>query len=224
MEVECDLCGGVETVGHTFWGCDFVAAVWQMANVKAPGLMTNPSNFLDLFWCIMEAKPDQDLEASATTAWFLWNNGNAARHGESSRTALQIFKASRLYLVEFQTHCNSPQAHQPHAPYLWRPPPPGWYKTNVNGVVFKERGQYGIGVVIRNDKGQIMGALSKTLPYPLGALETKAKAAEIGIIFSWELGPREIILEGDSQIVMNVIANHDPGPIQIQQFVAGIKY
>ena len=70
VEVECDLCGGVETAGHTFWGCDFVAAVWQMANVKAPGLMTNPSNFLDLFWCIMEAKPNQDLEASATTAWF----------------------------------------------------------------------------------------------------------------------------------------------------------
>ena len=69
-----------------------------------------------------------------------------------------------------------------------------------------------------------MGSLSKTLPYPLGALETKAKAAEIGIIFSWELGPREIILEEDSQIVMNVIANHDPGPIQIQQLVAGIKY
>ena len=69
-----------------------------------------------------------------------------------------------------------------------------------------------------------MGALSKTLLYPLGALETKAKAAEIGIIFSWELGPREIILERDSQIVMNVIANHDPGPIQIQQLVAGIKY
>ena len=154
----------------------------------------------------------------------LWNNGNAARHGESSRTALQIFEASRLYLVEFQTHCNSPQAHQPHAPYLWRPPPPGWYKTNVNGVVFKEQGQCGIGAVIRNDKGQIMGALSKTLLYPLGALETKAKAAEIGIIFSWELGPREIILERDSQIVMNVIANHDPGPIQIQQLVAGTKY
>ncbi|KAK9992134.1 hypothetical protein SO802_027119 [Lithocarpus litseifolius] len=109
-----------------------------------------------------------------------------------------IFEASRHYLVEFQSHCNSPQTHQPHAPNSWRPPPPGWYKTNVDGAVFKERGQCGIGVLIRNDKGQIMGALSETLPYPLGALETEAKAAKIGIIFSWELGLREIILKGDS--------------------------
>ena len=59
-----------------------------MANVKVPGLMTNPSNFLDLFWSVMEAEPDQDLEAFATIAWFLWNNRNAVRHGEGSRTAL----------------------------------------------------------------------------------------------------------------------------------------
>nr|XP_023881758.1 uncharacterized protein LOC111994135 [Quercus suber] len=88
VEVECDLCGGVETTGHTFWSGDLAAAVWQMANVKAPALMANPSNFLDLFWSVMEAKPDQDLKAFATIAWFLWNNQNAVRHGKSSRTTL----------------------------------------------------------------------------------------------------------------------------------------
>ena len=55
VEMECDLCEGVETASHTFWSCDIAAAVWQMANVKAPGLMANPPNFMDLFWCVMEA-------------------------------------------------------------------------------------------------------------------------------------------------------------------------
>ncbi|XP_075633831.1 uncharacterized protein LOC142606351 [Castanea sativa] len=122
-----------------------------------------------------------------------------------------------------RSHCIPPQAHQSHAPNSWRPPPPGWYKTNVNGAVFTDRRQCGIGVVVWNDKGQIMGALSKALPYPLGALEAKAKAAEIGITFSWELGLRELILEGDSQTVVNAIASHDPGPVQIQHTVNGIK-
>ena len=88
---------------------------------------------------------------------------------------------------------------------------------------FIDLGCCGIGVVVRNDKGQLMGALSKLLPYPLGALETKAKAAEIGTTLAWELGLREVILEGDSQTVMTAIANHDPGPIQVHQLIAGIK-
>ena len=121
VEVECDLCEGVETVGHTFWSCDIAAAVWQMANVKAPGLMASPPNFMALFWCVMEEKPAQDLEAFATTAWFLWNNRNAVQHGETSRTALQIFEASRIYLAEFQTHCFSSNAPQSHVLTLWKP-------------------------------------------------------------------------------------------------------
>ena len=27
VEVECNLCGGVETASHTFWSCDLTAAV-----------------------------------------------------------------------------------------------------------------------------------------------------------------------------------------------------
>ena len=145
------------------------------------------------------------------------------RHGEIGRTAFQNFEASRLYLAKFQSHRIPSNAPQSRTPTLWKPPPPAWYKTNVDGVVFTERGQCGIGVVVWNDKGQIMGALSQKLLYPLGALAAKAKVTEIDIFFSWELGLREIILEGDSQIVMNAIANHDLGPIQIQQLVTGIK-
>ena len=49
-------------------------------------------------------------------------------------------------------------------------------------------------MVVRNDKGQIVGALSKIFPYPLGALGIEAKAAEVGTTFALELGLKEIIL------------------------------
>lgn len=45
----------------------------------------------------------------------------------------------------------------------------------------------GIGVVIKNQEGQIIGAISKYLPLPLGALEEEALAMEEGLVLAQEL-------------------------------------
>lgn len=91
----------------------------------------------------------------------------------------------------------------------------------MDGAVFKDLGHCGIGVVIRNDKGQLMGDMSKRFPFPLGALEVEAKAAACGVIFSWELGLKKIILEGDPKVVMHSVADSHPVPLYI--VVAGTK-
>lgn len=78
-------------------------------------------------------------------------------------------------------------------------------------------------VVIRNERGQMRGAMSKKLELPLGALEIEAKAAEKGIRLASELGLSPIIIEGDSQIVMNAISSPDPPPSSIKKVIEGIK-
>ena len=63
------------------------------------------------------------------------------------------------------------------------------------------------------------GALSKKLYFPLGALEAEAKAMECVIIFAWELGLRKVIIEGDSQVVIQALKCETPAPISIQQVI-----
>ena len=53
-------------------------------------------------------------------------------------------------------------------------------------------------MVIRDDLGRVVAALSKRLNAPLGAVEAEAKAFETGLQFAKDIGVQDIILEGDS--------------------------
>lgn len=101
-------------------------------------------------------------------------------------------KDSTLYVEEFRQNSLTTLTTPMQAPLVrttWRPPRFGWYKINVDGVVSK--GCYGIRVVIWNENGLLMGTMSKKLPFPLGALEVEARAAEEGIVLACDLGPRK---------------------------------
>ena len=59
----------------------------------------------------------------------------------------------------------------------------------------------GIGVIIRDKEGKVKAALSKKINVPLGPVEAKAKAFEMGIQFAKDVGIRDVLIKGDSLIV-----------------------
>lgn len=67
---------------------------------------------------------------------------------------------------------------------IWVRPLSWCYKVNVDGAVFSKRKLVSLGVVIRDDAGQVTAAINKKLDTPLGALEAEAKVMEIGVTFA----------------------------------------
>ncbi|XP_023929798.1 uncharacterized protein LOC112041128 [Quercus suber] len=104
------------------------------------------------------------------------------------------------------------------------PPQPGRYKVNVDGAVFAKRKQVGIGVVIRDSVGEVIAALSQKLARPFGALETKAKAMEVGVQFALDVGVRDVTFEGDSLCICNALRGVSEVPLFVQNIVFGLSH
>ena len=104
----------------------------------------------------------------------------------------------------------------------WSPPPSTRYKIYVDGAVFKTRKSTGFGVLIQDEYGQGVAALSKKINALLGALEVEAKAVEEGLHFMRDVGIYDFIMEGDSLAMYNALCGQSSPPSSMASVTLGI--
>jgi len=161
----CPQCGTEnESTLHALWGCNQLCLVWykvfgwifkdylgvlQVTNLIA--LVGEHANQLELF---------------ATIAWFIWGRRNKVRCNEPSVPLGKILESAAALLRDFQSHSQSGMKALMQRNTKWKPPKGAIVKTNFDGAMFAESDQAGIGVVVRNNKGQVMAALAEKVPKP----------------------------------------------------------
>ncbi|XP_075669676.1 uncharacterized protein LOC142639367 [Castanea sativa] len=154
----------------------------------------------------------------------IWRSRNEVRHGGKRHPGLTIVRSSLKLLEDFQSAKEKlirPRIESQNRA-AWKPPPPGSFKVNVDGAIFPKSKQSGVGVIVRDEEGNVIAAMSRKLRLPLDALETEAKALEIGMEFAKEVGLRDVVFEGDSQLIINVVRGIGEAKASILNVIHGV--
>ncbi|KAL0000104.1 hypothetical protein SO802_019706 [Lithocarpus litseifolius] len=103
------------------------------------------------------------------------------------------------------------------------PPPKDWVKANFDGAIFQGRDEAGIGIIIRNDHGLVMVALTQVIPLPTSVEIVEVLAARRALIFASELGFDQVILEGDSEIAIRAMNSEDYSAASFGHIISDIN-
>ncbi|XP_075645445.1 uncharacterized protein LOC142616482 [Castanea sativa] len=166
---------------------------------------------------------ESEVALIATIAWAIWGNRNEVRNGGKKKSGCELVQWTSRYLKEYYATLERPATDLEVQVMRWSPPPPDRYKINVVGAVFKAQKAAGVGVLIRDCRGQVIAALSKKINAPLRPVEFEAKAVEAGVQFVREIGIQDFIIEGDSLTVFNALCGNTSPPSSVATVVSGIK-
>ena len=85
---------------------------------------------------------------------------------------------------------------------VWKPPPNSVFKLNFDAAVFVEAKRTGFGAIIRNDKGEVMAAMSAGGPQVSSSKEAELLVCRKVVEFAIDARFSELVIEGDNSNVM----------------------
>ena len=110
----------------------------------------------------MDQVESQDMEVVLVQAWLIWNQRNRVVHGGKFHDPGWLNDCAREFLEEHwtaQEQMGTEHVMQPNRD-TWQPPPQSVFKLNFDAAVFSSLNRFGFGVVIQNEKGEVMVAMA----------------------------------------------------------------
>ena len=90
---------------------------------------------------------------------------------------------------------------------VWHPPPASVFKLNFDAAIFSDLNSSGVGAMIRNEKGEVMAAMSPKGPLVGDRKETEILACRKALEFAIDASFSELVIEGDNANVMKSISS-----------------
>jgi ribonuclease HI len=86
--------------------------------------------------------------------------------------------------------------------HRWTKPSVGWIKLNWNAAIDSNSNNMGLGIVARDSTGKVRAMMCNFLPYLTDSAVAETYAAQQGTLLARDMGFQNVILEGDSQVIV----------------------
>ncbi|XP_065623699.1 uncharacterized protein LOC136065014 [Quercus suber] len=204
----CDQC--LEGTSHALFCCDIPQSVWGYWENCPIDIVNSSWDFSSLALQLLSKGSTRDLESFLITAWLIWLNRNQIVHDSYSSLPHQIWGSAIRLAADYKGAISSTITPKSQAS-SWTPPPPGYYKINVDGASSEDGRPSSIGVIIHDSNGRVMAAMCKLLQacHPIEAVE--AIAIENGILLAQEIQVSKIIIESDALNIVQAINSKQLG-------------
>ena len=146
------------------------------------------------------------MEVFANTISLIWMSRNKAAFGVACSTLEKILEQARALVHEFH-HLRPVHAKIPRTAHAvrWKPPPSGMVKVNFDDVIFSTYSSAGLDMIIRDQAGLVLAALSQKIPLPTSVETVEMMVVRRALLFARELGFERVMVEGDSEVVIKAI-------------------
>jgi hypothetical protein len=176
-EDHCEACG--EPGGNLFhiaFRCTFAIRFWnalkELTGCKIPDL--HPSSWTRN---LLSGECCTQLEAALVICgiWSTWTGRNNRRHGKKQWSPLVASKHIASMIEEMICLGQEGRTNLPGQTDTWKIPEAGWCKVNTDASFVAAAGYGSGGVVIRNEAGNLLQALSKFYDHLPDALVAELK-------------------------------------------------
>ncbi|KAL6575261.1 hypothetical protein OROMI_012546 [Orobanche minor] len=226
MDNACSLCaGGNETMWHLFIECAFARDCWRVVGLwnTLESLLNEVDGLTELVLRLVDELPPAKLEAFAMTLWQVWRCRNNKVWQDEEMPAWRAIQLGTAFVADWKAVRNRQEGPRVQRCRRWHAPAEGRVKFNSDASFFDDSLSMGIGLVVRNDRGDVLHYRTLLWPGLMRVEEGEAFAVLEAMKWAQELGFMDVEFEFDAQKIETALNKEDPFFTTFGDYISLIK-
>ena len=206
----CPICGLVtETVAYILWSCPSAKDIWVECNSKIHKCTSDKVDFLYILENLMTRLDDDQMQLMVTVAWQIWFRRNSIVFGGDMVAPGVVMQRAK---DQVEAWCSAtkrmiipPDIYVHPSAITWTRPPYGIVKVNWDASVNKYQNKMGVGAVVRDSHGVVLGMYCMTRSFITSPSVAETVGAWAAMKLAKWMGLQRVIFDGDALEIIQAL-------------------